>query len=71
MSKSRLGRRCPVSDDARADILVKSIFLGHVGSIWPIEGAPELLLLGDGEACASAGATSVFVCRLGDGLDLA
>lgn len=52
MSKSRPGKRCPVSHDARADILVKSIFLGYVGSMCPIEGAPELLLLllGDGEA---------------------
>lgn len=49
MSRSRPGRLCPFSHDARAEILVKSIFLGHVGSMCPRDGAPELLLLADGD----------------------
>lgn len=62
MSNSRPGRLCPFPHDARADILVTSIFLGHVGSMCPREGAPELQLLGerDGDARGLAGVASMF-----------
>ena len=54
MSKSRPGKLCPFPHDARAEILVRSIFLGQVASTCPRDGAPELLLLGDGHGDGDA-----------------
>jgi len=66
MSRSRPGKLCPFPHDAKAEILVKSIFLGHAGSMCPREGVPEPQLLGDrdGDARAVVDVASIFASRV-------